>query len=231
MRELAARDGAFAAHRRVTSSPSSSHARRARRRTLIVRADVQRSWQSKKSLKMPLRDEHAEHTFESYIQDGERVMGVTFPDGRRREKLDGETWRVRLMPFDFLGARVTVYCTLTLTKTEEGLTIGAKELEFVGLPREMDLDWKVRLTMEGALRPPRGDGNVNGDVTLTLDAAVNDFVAMNPALDFVVNGINDTVLANLQGSIEKSLLADYGRWWRQCERLEARRSAKAAAAN
>jgi hypothetical protein len=71
---------------------------------------------------------------------------------------------------------------------------------------------------------------VNGDVTLTLDAAVNDFVAMTPGLDFVVNGINDTVLANLQGSIEDNLLADYARWWKQCQRLAAVRASRAAAA-
>ena len=41
---------------------------------------------------MTLQDEHERHTFESYLSDGERVIGVTFPDGRRREKLD-ETQR------------------------------------------------------------------------------------------------------------------------------------------
>lgn len=229
MRSLAARDAAFCAPAPLSRASRADHARcsSARRERTRVRADVQRSWRSTKTLKMPLKQEHALHTFEAYISDGERVMGVTFPDGRRREKLDATTWRVRLLPFDFLGARVTVYSTLTLTKMEEGLTIGAKQLEFVGLPKEMELDGKVRLTMEGALRPPRGDGHVNGDVTLTLDAAVNDFVAMNPALDFVVNGINNTVLANLQGSIEKSLLEDYARWWRQCERLERMRAERA----
>lgn len=202
------------------------------RRPLVVTADVQRRWQSTKSLRMTLGEEHDAHTFESYISDGERIIGVTFPDGRRREKLDGTTWRVRLLPFDFLGRRVTVYSTLTLEKREEGLTIGAKELKFVGLPKEMDLEDKVTLTMEGALRPPEGgDGRVRGDVTLTLDAAVNDFLAMNPALDFVVNGINDRVLENLQGSIEDNLLADYARWWRQCVRLEAMRRDAAAASS
>jgi len=198
---------------------------------LVVTADVQRRWQSTKSLRMTLAEEHHAHTFESYISDGERIMGVTFPDGRRREKLNGTTWRVRLLPFDFLGRSVVAKATLTLEKREEGLTIGAKELRFVGLPKEMDIEDKVTLTMEGALRPPeRGDGRVRGDVTLTLDAAVNDFLAMNPALDFVVNGINDRVLENLQGSIEDNLLADYARWWRQCVRLEAmRRDASRAA--
>jgi hypothetical protein len=139
---------------------------------------------------------------------------------------------VRLLPFDFLGRSVVAKATLTLEKREEGLTIGAKELRFVGLPKEMELEDKVTLTMEGALRPPeRGDGRVRGDVTLTLDAAVNDFLAMNPALDFVVNGINDRVLENLQGSIEDNLLADYARWWRQCVRLEAMRRDAARAAD
>ena len=50
---------------------------------------------------MTLQDEHERHTFESYLSDGERVIGVTFPDGRRREKLDETTWRVRLLPFEY----------------------------------------------------------------------------------------------------------------------------------
>jgi hypothetical protein len=47
---------------------------------------------------------------------------------------------------------------------------------------------------------------------MTLDASVNDFVALVPGLDDVVNAINDAVLANLQGAIEKNLIADYERW-------------------
>jgi|TARA_B110000003_G_scaffold196902_1_gene195548 hypothetical protein len=227
---LASRASTFIGRTNASLRASSHASTSTARRPAPIRADVRRSWQSQKSLRMTLQDEHERHTFESYLSDGERVIGVTFPDGRRREKLDETTWRVRLLPFEFLGQRVTVYATLTLTPLEEGLTIGAKELEFVGLPKEMDLQGKVKLTMEGALRPPRGDKTVNGDVTLTLDAAVNDFVAMTPGLDFVVNGINDTVLANLQGSIEDNLLADYARWWKQCQRLAAVRASRAAAA-
>jgi hypothetical protein len=202
----------------TTSSPSSSSSSHGRG-VVKTTADVRRRWQSRKSLRMPLADEHREHTFASYISDGERIINVTFPDAKRRQKLDDVTWRVQLLPFEFLGAKVTVYSTLTLTPKPEGLYIGCKRLEFVGMPREMDLDNKVVLTMEGALRPPR-NGRVNGDVTLTLDAEVNEFVAMNPGLDIVVNGINDTVLSNLQGSIERSLLRDYARW----SRAEAARS-------
>ena len=53
---------------------------------------------------------------------------------------------------------------------------------------------------------------VRGDVVMTLDASVNDFVALVPGLDDVVNAINDAVLANLQGAIEKNLIAEYERW-------------------
>jgi len=193
------------------------------RSRLTPRADVRRRWRSSKSLRAPLRDEHPEHTFASYISNGERIINVTFPDVTRRQKLDDCTWRVRLLPFEFLGAKVTVYSTLTLTPRAEGLVLGCKKLEFVGMPRELDLDNKVKLTMEGALRPVR-DGSVRGDIALTLDADVNEFVALNPALDVVVNGINDTVLMNLQGSIERSLLQDYARW----ARAEARRGGKLA---
>lgn len=225
MSSLSARD---ALARRLPATTTTTTTRHRRGPAVKTRADVRREWTSSKSLRMSLKTQHDRHTFAKYISDGERVIGVTFPDGKRRERLDDVTWRVRLLPFEFFGTRVTVYSTLTLEPREEGLTIGAKKLEFIGLPKEMDLDGKVKLTMVGTLRPPR-DGVIMGDVTMTLDAMVNDFVAVTPGLDLVVNGINDTVLANLQGSIEKSLLADYDRWWGQCARLEARAEARRVA--
>ena len=51
-----------------------------------------------------------------------------------------------------------------------------------------------------------------GDVVMTLDASVNDFVALVPGLDDIVNAINDAVLANLRGAVEKNLIAEYERW-------------------
>lgn len=51
-----------------------------------------------------------------------------------------------------------------------------------------------------------------GDVVMTLDASVNDFVALVPGLDDIVNAINDTVLANLRGAVETNLIAEYERW-------------------
>jgi len=229
MSSLSARDALARRFPATTTATTTARAkRRGRGPAVQTRADVRREWTSSKSLRMSLKTQHDRHTFARYISDGERVIGVTFPDGKRRERLDDVTWRVRLLPFEFFGTRVTVYSTLTLEPREEGLTIGAKKLEFIGLPKEMDLDGKVKLTMVGTLRPPR-DGVIMGDVTMTLDAMVNDFVAVTPGLDLVVNGINDTVLANLQGSIEKSLLADYDRWWGQCARLEARAEARRVA--
>ena len=41
---------------------------------------------------------------------------------------------------------------------------------------------------------------------------MNDFVALVPGLDDIVNAINDAVLANLQGAVEKNLIAEYERW-------------------
>ena len=51
-----------------------------------------------------------------------------------------------------------------------------------------------------------------GDVVMTLDASVNDFVALVPGLDDIVNAINDAVLANLRGAVETNLIAEYERW-------------------
>jgi hypothetical protein len=47
---------------------------------------------------------------------------------------------------------------------------------------------------------------------VNLSADVNDAVAMFPALDDAVNLINDTVISNLQGSINATIAKDYAKW-------------------
>ena len=137
---------------------------------------------------------------------------------------------------------MTVRATIALTPNREQKTISisAEKLEFDGMPKEFNLDETVSLTMEGTLGeertpetspPPAGgfDGSARGDakkeksmrgikstargdVVMTLDASVNDFVALVPGLDDIVNAINDAVLANLRGAVEKNLIAEYERW-------------------
>jgi len=137
---------------------------------------------------------------------------------------------------------VTVRATIALipNREQKTLSIRAEKLEFDGMPKEFNLDETVRLTMEGTLgedvethylEPPAlesggqvdDDGSsaarrriikstARGDVVMTLDASVNDFVALVPGLDDIVNGINDAVLANLRGAVETNLIAEYERW-------------------
>jgi hypothetical protein len=70
--------------------------------------------------------------------------------------------------------------------------------------------------MDGALKPartaPAGRRKVLGKITVNLSADVNDAVAMFPALDDAVNLINDTVISNLQGSINATIAKDYAKW-------------------
>ncbi len=210
---------------------------------------MSRSWTSRKSLRMPLKDwkkdENEAKSFASYVSDGSRILSVTFPDEHRRTRIDENTWKVELLPFDFLGNKVVVRTTIALipNRTDKSISINAKKLEFEGMPKEFNLDETVTLKMEGKLGEERSfrkrrrndsdeevggdeeeeehgedDKNddmkraVRGDVVMTLDASVNDFVALVPGLDDVVNAINDAVLANLQGAIEKNLIAEYERW-------------------
>ena len=137
---------------------------------------------------------------------------------------------------------MTVRATIALipNREQKTLSIRAEKLEFDGMPKEFNLDETVRLTMEGTLgedvethylEPPAlesggqvdDDGSsaarrriikstARGDVVMTLDASVNDFVALVPGLDDIVNGINDAVLANLRGAVETNLIAEYERW-------------------
>ena len=135
---------------------------------------------------------------------------------------------------------MTVRATIALipNREQKTISISAEKLEFDGMPKEFNLDETVRLTMEGTLgeertmtpkvetpEPALESGGVDdgssarrikstarGDVVMTLDASVNDFVALVPGLDDIVNAINDAVLANLRGAVEKNLIAEYERW-------------------
>ena len=138
-----------------------------------------------------------------------------------------------------MTVRATI--ALIPNREQKTISISAEKLEFDGMPKEFNLDETVRLTMEGTLGEERttltpkvethlepvlesggvDDGSAarriikstaRGDVVMTLDASVNDFVALVPGLDDIVNAINDAVLANLQGAIEKNLIAEYERW-------------------
>ena len=51
-----------------------------------------------------------------------------------------------------------------------------------------------------------------GKITVNLTADVNDVVAIVPGLDDAVNLINDTVISNLQGSLNATIAGDYARW-------------------
>ena len=134
---------------------------------------------------------------------------------------------------------MTVRATIALipNREQKTISISAEKLEFDGMPKEFNLDETVRLTMEGTLgedvethyleQPALESGGgvddgsaarriikstARGDVVMTLDASVNDFVALVPGLDDIVNAINDAVLANLRGAVETNLIAEYERW-------------------
>ena len=191
-------------------------ARSSRGAPVRVVSDVRKDWKSSKSMTLTISDEDATHTFESYISDGERIISVTFPDQARRRKLSDTTWEVQLLPFSFMQWRATVFCTLRLEPVSGELRLSAEDLRIDGLPPELGVDGKVWLTMDGALKPartaPAGRRKVLGKITVNLAADVNDAVAMFPGLDDAVNLINDTVISNLQGSINATIAKDYAKW-------------------
>ena len=154
--------------------------------------------------------------FSAYISDGERIVNVTFPDESRRTKLDDTTWQVQLLPFQFMQYRATVVTTLTLEPVGGELRLSSTDLRIQGLPDEFGVNGKVWLAMDGALKPARtrtsAGRKVLGKLTVNLTADVNEMVALVPGLDDAVNLINDTVIANLQGSINDTIAGDYAKW-------------------
>ena len=201
----------------LARAPAPPRARASDRgRSLVVRADVRKRWRSSKSMTLTIKDEDDAHDFASYISDGERIICVTFPDEDRREKLDDTAWRVRLRPFEFCNFKATVFCTLRLTPKKDGLHLTAEDLTIEGLPDEFGVNGKVWLVMDGALKPARTANSagrkVLGKITVNLTADVNDVVAIVPGLDDAVNLINDTVISNLQGSLNATIAGDYARW-------------------
>ena len=165
---------------------------------------------------LTIKDEDETHDFSTYISDGERIINVTFPDASRRTKIDDTTWQVQLLPFQFMQWRATVVTTLTLEPRGGELRLSSTDLDIQGLPDELGVKGKVWLSMDGALKPARtanaAGRKVLGKLTVNLSAEVNEMVAMVPGFDDAVNLINDTVIANLQGSINATIAGDYAKW-------------------
>ena len=65
-------------------------------------ASVSRSWTSRTSVSVPLRDldpneDNSKSSFSEYISDGSRILAVTFPDETRREQMTDTTWKVQVL--------------------------------------------------------------------------------------------------------------------------------------
>ena len=205
-----------------------SREKKSRKETMdkATKGEQRKQWTSKKKLNVRLNVNGADRgeelkggigsgrrrTFSKYVSDGQRIINVTFPDERRRTRVNETQWRVELLPFEFLGNKVFVRATVELKPDvgNDSITINAKKLEFEGVPKEFRLNETVKLSMDGSLG--ERNGFVVGEVVMRLDAQVNDFVALAPGLDDVVNSINDAILGNLQGAIEKNLIKSYEKW-------------------
>ena len=109
-----------------------------------------------------------------------------------------------------------MYTTLKLEPRAGELRLSSEDLTIEGLPDELGVNGKVWLSMDGALKPARTGGKagrkVLGKLTVNLSADVNEMIAILPGFDDAVNLINDTVIANLQGSINATVADDYAKW-------------------
>ena len=90
--------------RSVSSSFDFATVRRRHQNAKIDRiavASVSRSWTSRTSVSVPLRDldpsEDNSRSFSEYISDGSRILAVTFPDETRRERMTDTTWKVQVL--------------------------------------------------------------------------------------------------------------------------------------
>ena len=92
--------GGFAVRRR-----SKQHQNAINKIDRISVASVSRSWTSRTSVSVPLRDldpseggdNYSRRSFSEYISDGSRILAVTFPDETRREQMTDTTWKVQVL--------------------------------------------------------------------------------------------------------------------------------------
>jgi hypothetical protein len=71
-------------------------------------------------------------------QNAERVVHLSFPDAHRRQRVAADTWRVQLLPMQFLWLTLRVSCTLRAWPEAPGaLAVSGREMRIEGLPAEL----------------------------------------------------------------------------------------------
>ncbi|GAB5360814.1 hypothetical protein AAMO2058_000659500 [Amorphochlora amoebiformis] len=158
--------------------------------------------------------EHDGYALDKYLTQVERVVNVTFPDSNRRTRMGDDTWKVQLLPQEFVGIRFSPVTRLRVFYDDGSLHIEVSDLE-LGLPPQLVVAppiLRVRGTLKPAVRLPRNKILLKGTVEMALTAALPAQLMLIPGIQSFGEALLRSILQQLKASLESGITTDYKKW-------------------
>eukprot|EP00242_Pyramimonas_sp_CCMP2087_P016440 CAMPEP_0198200440 /NCGR_PEP_ID=MMETSP1445-20131203/3450_1 /TAXON_ID=36898 /ORGANISM="Pyramimonas sp., Strain CCMP2087" /LENGTH=206 /DNA_ID=CAMNT_0043870511 /DNA_START=463 /DNA_END=1083 /DNA_ORIENTATION=- len=178
---------------------------------------VFKKYNAARAMRIRVSQEDPMYPYETYFQNAERVVNVTFPDKDRRKVVAPGIWKTQLLPIQLLFFTFVAENTLKAWSTPSGMNLTVLDLVLSGVPDSLDLNNKLRFDLKGQLRvkrdvPGQAKLVLDGIVAMELEADVPPIIAANPGIDQLCQTILDRILEKLERSLVEGVVADYDSW-------------------
>lgn len=183
------------------------------------------SFSSSLGTDLPLR-QHSQVSFQSYLQDRQRIFEALFPDKKRCEKLNDKEWRIYMLPLDFLFLSVNPVVDMRILvqppssglplivsdDVDRVLTLEATKWELRGLDYVMKPS-DFSLSVNGILfSEKRGvSSRLRGHLKMSVKMAIPPSMALIPQDIFksVGEAVLNHLLESMKEKVNNKLLEDY----------------------
>ncbi|MCO5590866.1 hypothetical protein L7F22_044841 [Adiantum nelumboides] len=206
------------------SSLPQGQKRRAKFQSLIT-CSTATSFSSSLGTDLPLR-QHPNVSFQSYLQDRQRIFEALFPDKKRAEKLNDKEWRIYMLPLDFFFLSVNPVIDMQIIvqapnlglpvvvskEVDKVLSLEATRWELRGLDYVLKQSDFV-LSVKGVLfSEKRGvSSRLRGHLKMSVSLVIPSSLALIP--EEVIKSVGEAVLTRLLESMKQKvnskLLEDY----------------------
>lgn len=183
------------------------------------------SFSSSLGTDLPLR-QHPRVSFQSYLQDRQRIFEAIFPDKKRCEKLNEKEWRIYMLPLEFLFLSVNPVVDMQILveppssrlplkvskEVDKVLTLEATKWELRGLdyvmkPSDFSLNIKGVLFSE-----QRGvSSRLRGHLQMSVEMSTPPSLALIPQdiLKSIGKAVLTRLLESMKEKVNNNLLEDY----------------------